>query len=280
MTEKLEQLNIFDDNAVKDFDDNDLDLDTLFRALALEYLAGHWDSYWGLTTNFITYHPNGDSGNYKFYFIDQDFDQTWGVGMYEGLDPQNYPNKQYTTLVGLNNWKQISLNEFDTDTRIIINRFLGCDGQANCSTKNLFENHLKSIVQHIFNPVAIKRKTDGYKDRLMEEMQWDTGLTRLHVGTQQQYQFTMTDFQEGINTGNYMGSKFFWGILDWTEAICNTVCNQFQIEYDKTPYTPETAAAVEDVKPIDPGTQYDATANLLDSGSVKNIASVAFASLA
>jgi len=265
MTQKLETLDITNVEAVKDFDDNDLDLDTLFRALALEYLAGHWDSYWGLTTNFVTYHPIGDEGNYKFYFIDQDFDQTWSCGMYEGLDPQNYPRKPYNQLIGIK-WKELNQNELDTDTRVLVDRFLGCDGQPTCTTKELFEGHLKSIVQHIFNPVAMKRKTDGYKARLQEEMQWDLGLTRLHTGKVQQYHFTMTDFEQGIETAKYQGSLFFWGILDWTAAIFDTVCQQFGIEYDKVPYTPETAAQAEAQK-IDPGTQYDAKANLNESGS-------------
>jgi len=280
MTEKLESLDITNVEAVKDFDDNDLDLDTLFRALALEYLGGHWDSYWFLSTNFVTYHPNDDEGNYKFYFVDQDFDQTWGVGMYPGLDPQNYPTKPYTTYLNVN-WKQLNQNEFDTETRVIVDKLIGCGGVAEtCTTKQLFEDHLKSIVQHIFNPVAMKRKTDGYKDRLTEEMQWDLSLTRLYIALNSQYQFTMDDFTNNINTGQYLGSKFFWGILDWTETICNTVCTQFGITYDKTPYTPETAAAIkEETKPIDPGTTYDPEANLT-SGSVMPIASAALTILA
>jgi len=280
MTEKLESLDITNVEAVKDFDDNDLDLDTLFRALALEYLGGHWDSYWFLSTNFVTYHPNDDDGKYKFYFIDQDFDQTWGVGMYPGLDPQNYPTKPYTSYLNIN-WKQLNQNEFDTETRVIVDKLIGCGGVAEtCTTKQLFEDHLKSIVQHIFNPVAMKRKTDGYKDRLTEEMQWDLSLTRLYIALNSQYQFTMDDFINNINTGQYLGSKFFWGILDWTETICNTVCTQFGITYDKTAYTPETAAAVkEETKPIDPGTTYDPEANL-NSGSVMPIANAALTIIA
>jgi len=285
MTQKLAALNVQDVDAVKDFDDNELDLDTLFRALALEYLAGHWDSYWFLSTNFVVYHPEDAEGRYKFYFIDQDFDQTWGVGMYAGLDPQNYPTKTYDNYIGVN-WRQLNENPFDTETRVIVDKLIGCDGQPECTTKQLFEDHLKSIVQHIFNPVAMKRKTDGYKDRLTEEMEWDLGITRLYTALNSQYQFTMNDFNYGIDSANYEGSKFFYGILDWTKIISDTVCKQFNIEYDKVAYTPETAAAVqEDTKPIDPGSQYDPESNLInsanaESGSEMNIANVTLAILA
>jgi len=282
MTQRLGALNVLDVDAVKEFDDNELDLDTLFRALALEYLAGHWDSYWFLSTNFVTYHPEDAEGRYKFYFIDQDFDQTWGVGMYPGLDPQQYPHKTYNNYINVN-WKQLNQNEFDTETRVIVDKLIGCDGQPTCITKQLFEDHLKSIVQHIFNPVAMERKTNGYKARLTEEMQWDLSLERLYIAANSQYQFTMDDFIYNIDSGNYLGSKFFYGILDWTKAICDTVCNQFDIEYDKVAYTPETAAAAsKNTKPIDPGTEYDPESNLNvdESGSDMTIANVLFAMLA
>jgi len=280
MTQKLAALDVTNVEAVKDFDNNELDLDTLFRALALEYLAGHWDSYWFLSTNFVTYHPMDAEGRYKFYFIDQDFDQTWGVGMYPGLDPQNYPKKTYDNYIGVN-WRQLNQNEFDTETRVLVDKLLGCDGKNECITKTYFENHLKSIVQHIFNPAAMERKTTGYKTRLMEEMEWDLKLERLYTALNAQFQFTMDDFIHNIESGNYLGSKFFYGILDWTQTICETVCNQFNMEYDKVPYTPETAAeASKNTKPIDAGTEYDPEENLKESGSEMTLASVTLAMLA
>jgi len=155
MTKKLEVLDVNDEAQVNDFSENDLELNTLLKALALEYLAGHWDSYWGLTTNFVVYHPTIDTGRYRFFFIDQDFDQTWGVGMGGGYDPLNYPKKTYNTMVGINNWKTISGNGDDTDTRVLVNTLLGCNGMEDCITKRMFESHLQNIVKHIFNPVSL-----------------------------------------------------------------------------------------------------------------------------
>ncbi|ORX42687.1 hypothetical protein BCR32DRAFT_298698 [Anaeromyces robustus] len=287
LANRLAALNVNDLNAVKDFDENWLDLDTLFRALALEYLAGDWDGYWFLTTNFVMYHPDeekeGTQWNYskfKYYFIEQDVDQTWSVGMKESLDPQNFPLKTYDQLINLD-WKTINADQggIDSETRLILTKLLGCDGQPSCYTKEYFENHLQSIVQHIFNPVAMKRKTDGYKQRLFEEMKWDLDTPRLHKGTKQQYQFTWTDFEQGIDTGNYLGSKFFYGILDWTTAICDTVCKQFNIEYDKVPYDPESAAKAK-VDKIDAGTKLDTTSNLKTSDSIMNKTNVIFALVA
>lgn len=239
MTKKLEVLDVNDESQVNDFSDNDLELNTLLKALALEYLAGHWDSYWGLTTNFVVYHPTIDTGRYRFFFIDQDFDQTWGVGMGPGYDPLNYPTKTYNTMVGINNWKSISQNGDDVDTRVLVNILIGCNGMNDCITKRMFETHLQNIVKYIFNPISLGIKIEGYKERLMDEMRWDLGLTRLHIAEKPQYTFTMEDFENGIYTGNYPSSKFYYGVLDWTEIISNTVCNQFSISYDEEPYNPE-----------------------------------------
>ncbi|ORX81842.1 hypothetical protein BCR32DRAFT_293063 [Anaeromyces robustus] len=268
MTKKLEKLDVSNLNAVKDFDGNDFDLDTLFKALALEYLAGHWDSYWFLSTNFVTYHPIDkiSASNYRFYFIDQDFDQTWGIGMSENYDPEHFPLKPYTEYLKVN-WRKFTGESYDTETRIIVDKLIGCDGLPTCPTKKLFEDHLKSIVQHIFNPVAMKRKVEGYKERLMEEMTWEFSLPHLHQGSTQKYQFTMNDFINNIEGANYEGCVFYWGIMDWTTAICDTVCKQFNIKYDEVPYDPVTAAQQKD-DPIDPGSKYDPKANLHNSGSI------------
>jgi len=284
MTNQVVNTDINNTDSVKHLEDNWLDLDTLFRAIALEYLGGHWDSYWFLTTNFVTYHPpdevEGSQNNYskfKFYFVDQDFDQTWSIGMSEALDPTNYPKKPYTEYVNKNEayWKNINSNqgELEPGTRVIINKLIGCDGQETCQTKELFESHLKSIVQHIFNPVAMRRKVDGYKTRLDEEIKWDTEeVVRLHKGTTRQYQFTYNDFINGIERG--VSSPY--GIMDWTETIATTVCNQFNMKWDPEPLDPETAAKM-DAQKIDPGTNYDVSKLNTEkpSGSLMNKASIA-----
>lgn len=269
MVIKLAQLDIQDEDAVRDFDQNDFHLDTLFRALALEYLAGHWDSYWGLSTNFVLYHPTDDTGRYRFFFIDQDFDQTWSVGMSAYLDPQNYPDRPYTTLVNIPNWKELTENPFDVSTRIIVSKFIGCNGANTCVTKKMFESHLQSIVQHVFNPVAIGRKVEGYKERLMEEIYWDLSFDRIYKAPTPQFHFTVDDFVNNLYTGNYPSSILYYGIMDWTEHITNTVCNQFGIQYDTIPYTPETAANVS-VQPIDAGTTYDPSTNLMSGTTTQS----------
>jgi len=248
MTRQLSILDVNDEDAVKNFDDKWLDLNTLFKALALEYLAGHWDSYWFLTTNFVTYHPSeeaeGGTGwysKYKYYFVDQDFDQTWGVGMSQQLDPATFPQRSYKDFVGID-WANLNPNEeFDASTRVIVDKLIGCnspDKQAQCYSKELFENHLKKIVKYIFNPVALGRKIDAYKERLRPEIIWDTQeVQRQHMGEEQKFHFTVADFDNNIDSGNYQGSVNPWGLKDWVAARADTVCKEFNIDYDDATLT-------------------------------------------
>ncbi|ORY55199.1 hypothetical protein LY90DRAFT_669722 [Neocallimastix californiae] len=255
MTRQVYYTNPNDPKSVKNLDENWLDLDTFYRALALEYLAGHWDSFWFLTSNFVVYHPDeeteGTQYNYKkfkYYFIDQDFDQTFSIGMKESLSGME--KKPYTEFVNkdINYWQNtINSDEIssrtginlDPGTRIIINKFLGCDGFPTCQSKTTFEEHLKSIVKHLFNPVAMKRKVNGYKKRLDEEIKWDTSLTRLYKAKDahnriyyDSYDMFIRALNEGVSSSH--------GILNWVEDMANNVCKQFGIKYDEVPMTPES----------------------------------------
>jgi len=146
---KIDHVDVNDLEQIRDLDENWLDLDTLFKGLALEYLTGHWDSFWFLTSNFVTYHPSDetegqlyvDLKKYKYYFVDQDFDQTWSIGLKKELE--DLVSRPYTDFVNKDEkfWKnKVNGDEGSDDagTRVIINKYLGCDGGNSCHTKDLF----------------------------------------------------------------------------------------------------------------------------------------------
>jgi len=271
MTRQIDILDINNPEDIKNLDENWLELDTLLRALALEYLAGHWDSYWFLTTNFIVYHPAEETegtqfnySKYKYYFIDQDFDQTWGIGMAQQFDPTNFPKKSYKDYVNLD-WANLNEDDsYDSHTRVIVDKLIGCGStnrDATCTTRTYFESHLKSIVQHIFNPIALGGRIDAYKERLRPEVIWDTEeVIRQHQGTKRLYDFTVADFDSNIESGNYLGSLVFWGLKDWINIRAESVCKEFNFEYDKVALTPETAEKYQ-AQDITPEKTYDTEKN-------------------
>ncbi|ORX50673.1 hypothetical protein BCR36DRAFT_351850 [Piromyces finnis] len=244
----IEAMNRVDPTNASDlneFSEKWFDLDIFFKAMAVEYLAGHWDSYWYYTTNFVMYDDpkESSSSNIKYYFVDQDFDLTWGCGLSDEINRygKEYPNHSYKEDVN-RTW---NIGEFDGPNRYAIDKFLS-DGTL---TKGMFEAYLVSIVKHIFNPVAIGEKVNAYKERIRPELEWEYSLQRQYTSlNSKKYEFTIEDFDVGIEKG---GRRHAWGIMDWTEMRANTVANEFGFQYDTYPITPADAAHIK-VSPIKP----------------------------
>ncbi|ORX78146.1 hypothetical protein BCR32DRAFT_270227 [Anaeromyces robustus] len=288
--DKIENTDPANEASVNELNTSYFDLNTFLKAAALEYLAGHWDSYWFVATNYAT-HIADDN---RLYFIDQDFDQTWSVGMKEAFDPKEFPKKPYTEFVNMN-WQTVNSDlPEDKYHRILISKFLGCDGKAPCYSSQLFEEHLKTIVKHIFNPVALGNKVEAYKKRLDEDIKWDYGTKNMHTGTlaaslnpadkEGYFQFDETSWNIGFNEG----ANSEYGILNWSELICNTVCQAFGVEYDKTPLTPEGALQLEAAANTAAATSNNAQETPSDakfagtsaSGAIANRANIALAIVA
>jgi len=235
LIEAMDKVNVKDEASIKEFSEKWLDLDTFFKALSLEYLCGHWDSYWEYSdtvevavekrqarveddhkntgvkkivvkkpvdkqthptkntpetkekagpaagagaagagagaaaaatkqvqkekktinkpTNYVLYQDPrlSTEKTFKFYFIDQDFDQTFGVGK-----KVCGPDCSFKQLISEHQVRAAKL-------------FL----KEDTLTRKMFEEHLKSIVQHAFNPVALGRRIEEYERRYATEIEWD-----------------------------------------------------------------------------------------------------------
>jgi len=234
LIEAMHSLDINDENAIVEFNQKWFDLNVFFRALALEYLTGDWDSYWMLTTNFVMYDDPLESqdGCYKFYFIDQDFDLTFGIGLSTAINPYGleYPNKSYKTLID-RTW---SIEDYDGPNRAAIDLFL-----RGGLTKQYFESHLVSIVKHVFNPVALGRRLDQYVDRYAREVEWDYNIERLHIGAdpnKTRYVWTMNDFYQNLE--DVPKNNVQWGLKDYIKKRATAVAKEFGFEWDSVPLDP------------------------------------------
>jgi len=234
LTEAMHKLDVKDEKAVKKFDKEWLDLDTFFKALALEYLTGDWDSYWMLTSNFVMYDAPEESTNstFKYYFIDQDFDLTFGIGISEPLNRygDRFPYQSYKTLVD----RKWNIEKNDGPTREAINIFL----RGGITTKR-FENHLIDIVKHVFNPVALGRRLDEYHRRYIDEIEWDYGIERLHIGNnpnKTRFVWTIDDYYE--NMEDTPKESTAWGLKQWIKIRAKAVSEEFKFKWDEVPLEP------------------------------------------
>lgn len=179
------------------------------------------------TTRYTVYDDPTESNNgrSKFYFIDQDFDQTFGVN----IGPQynsvgaDFTKQSYTTLLK-DRWK---ITELDAETRTIINKLIRTPGSI---LKSRFENILISIVKRLFNPVAFKRKIDGLSQRFRPEVEWDRTISpRPRAG--KSYGFTIEDFDTGL-TGPSVKGGAAWGLMQWVTERATAVASEFNFQWD------------------------------------------------
>jgi len=270
LIEAMNELDVNNESEVKNFSNKWLDLDTFFKALALEYLTGHWDSYWMYTSNFVMYDAPEEStkNTYKYYFIDQDFDLTFGIGLSEKVNTfgDQFPSQSYKTLVD----RVWSVEAYDGPNREAIDLFL-----RGGVTTQMFENHLIDIVKHVFNPVAAGRRINEYVRRYSSEVEWDYGLERLHIGNnpnKTRYVWNINDYYENLEDTPKASTP--WGLKQWISMRAKAVASEFNFEWDQVPLDP--------VEKIISLKNEENTANLVNSNSESdgaisnNMTSIAF----
>lgn len=230
LSRALYELDVKDSEAVEKFSNEWLDLTTFINAMVLEYLTGHWDSYWMHTCNFVIYDDpltSPSNSTYHFYFVDQDFDMTFGVGMSKKINPwgSEFPKKSYRKLVN----REWNVAGSDGKHRMAIDKLLDKG-----VTREYFEKRLKEIVQSIFNPDALSPLIDAYVERLRPEVQWDYEETMSkNPYDRQNYEikqckFTINDFDTNLDRG---GKYLYWGLKEWISIRAKAVADEFKFKW-------------------------------------------------
>jgi len=223
----FEELNVNSSSEVKAFEQNWFDIDTFFKAIAMQILTGHWDSYWLYSTNFALYDNPTESSNgkYKFYFICQDWDGTFGLNL--GMPYMRYSDfidRSYKDFVNIS-W---GLDEYDAPHRYAIDKLL-----SNATLKDRFETILKNIVINIFNPAAISKRLDALVERHREEVAWNYDTINNHPlrkADSSQLGWTIKDFDTNINTASRYGAGY--GIKEWVYRRAKAIKKEFNLNID------------------------------------------------
>ncbi|ORX83576.1 hypothetical protein BCR32DRAFT_266873 [Anaeromyces robustus] len=204
----LSELDPSSESKLSEFEKKWFDIDTFHKAMAMEYLTGDWDGYWYTTSNFAVYDDPNESSNgaYKFYFITQDHDETFGVGLEGNINTVGYkfPQQSYTTMIN-RTW---NIAEDDAKYRTLVDKFIGSTPKL----QKRFEKTLLSIVSNIFNPVAFREVVNSYYERFEPEVKWDYSFTRPFVKKNQNPNFGYSDFLKNFEEGL---PGLNWGIYEW-----------------------------------------------------------------
>lgn len=250
LSRALHDLNVHDPDAVVEFDKKWFALDVFLKALALQYLTGHWDSYLGQTTNFVVYDDPLESdppSYYKFYFLDQDFEYTFGMSMNECFNPygDDYPYQSYKTILN-RKWACDPPINLDKEHRAMMDKLLSSEFLV-----ARFEEVITKIVKHMLNPVAMSRRIDSLAEWIRPEVKWDRSVPRIHPPYGRKavdYAWTIEDFDAGLDSpvfdaeGAQKGGAA-WGLKGFVAARAGAVAREFGFEWDEEPRDPPPLGA-------------------------------------
>lgn len=234
LSKALAALDVANADAVAEFEKSWFDIESFFKAMAMEYLTGHWDSYWFFSTNFVVYDDPAESapGKFKFYFIDQDFDQTFGIAFGPPYNTAGLQatSQSYKDLLA----RQWKLDPLDAADRTMVNKLL----KAPSVLAPRFEKILAGLVREVFNPDAVGFRLDALAKRYRAEIEWDRQVARPHAGLKP---WTIQDFDAGLK--GPVG-PIQWGLVQWVEQRATAVSREFNFEWNKAPLAATPAAAV------------------------------------
>jgi len=223
LCKQFESLNVNNASQLKTFEQKWFDIDTFFKAIAMQILTGHWDSYWLFSTNFAVY--DNPSENNKFYFICQDWDGTFGLNL--GMPYMRYEDfidRSYKDFVNIE-W---GVDEYDAPHRYAIDKLL-----SNATLRARFETILKNIVTKVFNPAVINKRLDALVERHRDEIAWNYDTINKHPlrkGSATQLNWTMDDFETNINTSSRHGASY--GIKEWVYRRAKAMKKEFGLDID------------------------------------------------
>ncbi|KAL6591139.1 hypothetical protein LY90DRAFT_702018 [Neocallimastix californiae] len=233
LTKAIAELDPSNEAELEEFDQKWFDIETFHKAMCMEYLTGDWDGYWYFTSNFAIYEDPKQStdSTYKFYFITQDHDETFGIGLTDTVNTVGYdfPKQSYTTMLN----KTWHGDEFDAFRRTLVDKFISSTPQL----QKRFQDTLISIVQNIFNPVAFKKVVDTYYERYRPEVEWDYSFIRPYRRLRQTPDWRYKDFLVAFENP-LQGVP--WGLYEWVTLRAEAIKKEFCITWEGDANPPES----------------------------------------
>jgi len=134
-----------------------LDLEGFLRSMALEYLAGAWDSFWYNGNNYFMYY----NPQHKIWqFIPSDFDHSFSSGA--NRVPVETSYKKYGER------GRVYKNQPLVSKLIYKNKDIN----------QKFETILRTIAQYVFNDKALEERIHAYETQIEQEVAWDRSIDR------------------------------------------------------------------------------------------------------
>ncbi|KAI9256702.1 coth protein-domain-containing protein [Sporodiniella umbellata] len=188
-------LNVTDDAALNQFDQDVFDVDQFMRFMVMEYLGGHWDGYWMMQTNdgaFKDYTENG-----RWYYLGHDYDATFGVNLEKDILNHSY--------------REFPVRYPDA---VFINGFL-----KNQKFRTKFESYITETVKVLFNKRILGERIWAYHQFIAPELEWDSTISQKSPGKHYGWFFEQTreNLYRKVTSPGAGGGGADYGLLDWIE---------------------------------------------------------------
>eukprot|EP00833_Pecoramyces_ruminatium_P007562 jgi/Orpsp1_1/1181594/evm.model.c7180000077861.1 len=232
LSKALHDLNVGNEDKIKEFSDTWFDIPIFLKSLAVQYLAGNWNSYWMCLNNYVLYGNPMESSveiseteevvkKIKHYFFENKVLYSFGTAINSQINQygDELPSQSYNTLVD----RIWGVYENDSNYRIAITKLL--EGGL---TKGMFEKYLVNIVKYVFNPVNLNNKINVLMIKLRDEAEWNSKLERAHIGDDGKI-YTINDFEDNIEKNSTEYNS--WGLKRWIRERAEVVSTEFGINW-------------------------------------------------
>ncbi|ORX77032.1 hypothetical protein BCR32DRAFT_295874 [Anaeromyces robustus] len=195
------------------------DIQAFLRTMVVEYLAYGTDNYWQEESNYFLF-KNIVNGGGKWYFIDSDFDMTFGHGS---------PGKALRTSID----KYPTLKSDKSNSRPFIDNI-----RKNSDNNKYLKEAFKKVINTCFNNNALGPRIDSFAELIREDALWDYKLKRMNTYTGRELnerKYSESNFNREIS--NASNSDYPYPIKKWIIERSKQVASELGISVPSKPNT-------------------------------------------
>eukprot|EP00833_Pecoramyces_ruminatium_P003322 jgi/Orpsp1_1/1177354/evm.model.c7180000061129.1 len=194
------------------------DIENFLKSMAMEFLGYASDNFWIRPGNFFIYK---NSSTNKWYFIDSDFDQSFG---------QDSPSIALTTTI--DNYASKLNNDIPSSRPLI-------DNLRKVSENDKYlKNVLKRMLKTCFNINAVGPRIDSFAELIKEDALWDYKCERQNKCTTaslERAHYTSKDFETQISSTS--SDPYPYPVKAWIIDRSKIVASQLGISIPSKPDT-------------------------------------------